>query len=172
MERKCKKCGTEIKWYNGSWNKNLCNKCFSKPVNDIFKGLFGVVILAVVIIVIFSSGGDSDKTPNNSDKQISVLSINAEQLMQDYTSNPISADEKYQDKIVSVGGMIYEVGQDWSGGNYVMLRKEYEYNGVQCEFETESDLINLHKGQYIVLQGKVIGFTEGIILIDDCSIKK
>jgi hypothetical protein len=55
---KCEKCGTEIKWYNKSWNSKLCKKCFSKPVNDVFKGLFGLLFLVIIIVVIhsFSSG--------------------------------------------------------------------------------------------------------------------
>jgi hypothetical protein len=137
------------------------------------------VILGVMVLGIMGGSlnktspisGNSDKTSDtNQQIETSILHVNAEQLIQDYLSNQISADEKYQDKIVSVSGTIYEVGQDWSGGNYIMLRNDYEYNGVQCEFKTKDELMNLYKGEYITLKGKVIGFTKGLVLIDDCSV--
>ncbi len=166
-ENKCEKCGKELKWYNKSWNGRLCTKCSSKPI----KNIVGGIILGIILIFIFS-GGNSNNTSDSTGQQIQnpAISINAEQLIQDYVSNQINADEKYQNKIVLVDGMIYEVGQDWSGGNYVMLRNDYEYNGVQCEFKTKDALMNLYKGQYITLKGKVIGFTKGLVLIDGCSV--
>lgn len=126
--------------------------------------ILGIIILSMI-------GSNSTKTSKD-DQQIEtpVLSVNAERLIQDYVSNQINADEKYQNKRVKIDGTIYEVGQDWSGGNYVMLREEYDYNGIQCEFKTKDELMNLYKGQYIILKGKVLGFTKGIILIEDCSI--
>lgn len=142
-----------------------------KPLTGALIGLvFGLGIIVIASILVFLSHNNSNNTTGNSQVEIPPINVNAEQLIQDYTSNQISANEKYQNKIVLVDGMIYEVGQDWSGGNYVMLRNDYEYNGVQCEFKTKDALMNLYKGQYITLKGKVIGFTKGLVLIDSCSV--
>ena len=68
MEKKCKKCGTKIGLFNKSFKKDICNKCFSKPVNDFFKGAFGIIILIIFIIFLFSPGGDSNNSNSIKEK--------------------------------------------------------------------------------------------------------
>jgi len=141
-----------------------------KEKEQSIKAIAFVIIFGFILLLFFGVFNSDKASENNQQIETPSLSVNAGQLIQDYLSNQINANEKYQNKIISIGGIIYEVGEDWSGGNYVMLRKEYEYNGVQCEFDTPEELTNLHKGQYITLKGKVIGFTNGLVLIDDCSV--
>ena len=141
-----------------------------KEKEQSIKGIAFIFIFIFIFLWLSGTFNSNKTSKNNLQIETPSLSVNAEQLIQDYLSNQISANEKYQNKIASVGGIIYEVGEDWSGGNYVILRKEYEYNGVQCEFNTPEELTNLHKGQYITLKGKIIGFTNGLVLIDDCSV--
>ena len=59
--KKCKECGIKIGFFNESFKKDTCNKCFAKPVNDLFKALFGLILFIIIIWVIFIPSGDSSQ---------------------------------------------------------------------------------------------------------------
>ncbi len=169
-ERKCEKCGKELKWYNQSWNGRICNKCFQEPINAVLKIIIGGIILGIFLIWLFSSHGSTNSDNTNQQTQTPVLSVTDDQIMQDYASNEINANAKYQNNIILVSGTIYEVAQDWDGGYHVTLREQYDYNGVECFFKSNTELMNLHKGEMITLRGQVSGFISGMVGINDCSV--
>jgi hypothetical protein len=128
---------------------------------------FVVLILALMSIAAFVAC-ETDEEVQGEIRQAeesgaaTVISVNAATLMAAYDANEISASAKYEDKIVSVTGVVNEIAEDFLGDAYVTLGSgaQFEFTGVQCYFadSNRADLANLSKGQQATLKGIVKGF--------------
>lgn len=136
------------------------------------KQIISITALCCFGIIAYGSSDDAaqEKKVKKEDKIESVLEVNAEQIALDYENNEIAADEKYEDKIITVNGVVGEVNKDILG-NYSL---ELEIPTLQmfiCKFseDKKEKLAKLTKGQKVKVQGK---FSKTIYLdMDDCDIK-
>jgi len=107
------------------------------------------------------------------EEEIEVIEISATQLSKEYDENKVAADSKYKDELLKISGTIDDIGKDIAGTPYVSLEgREYSLFGVQCMFnrDKEEDLIELRKGQKIILKGEVSSEMIGNIIVKDCEI--
>ena len=90
---------------------------------------------------------------------LAVLKIGAEQLRAEYEENEVAADEKYEDKILYVNGVIDDIGKDILDTPYITLNDGTTFNSVQCMFKKADEpiLAGLKKGQEITVRGKCEG---------------
>jgi hypothetical protein len=100
------------------------------------------------------------------------IKINAKDLYKAYENNEIAAGQKYQGKIVEVQGTISTIGKDIMGSPYVGLKTSNVIGLIQCltADSENSRVAELNKGQSVTVVGKVIGFTFGMLEIDNCVI--
>jgi len=101
--------------------------------------------------------------------------VTAEQLLADYESNELKADQLYKYKLVEITGIVGDIGKDILDDPYLTLTNgdEYAIISVQCYFKNadeEAKAIDLAKGDQTTVLGTVDGSSFNIV-VNDCVIK-
>lgn len=129
--------------------------------------IIAIIAIAVIISLISPGGKTEESSPTVTSTPIRIT---AGELYSAYDENEVSADAKYEDKILKVQGVVKSVGKDIIDTAYVVLTTgaEHEMWGVQCMFDTEyeSQLAQLSKGQVITIQGRCSGYLINVLLRD------
>jgi hypothetical protein len=126
------------------------------------------VILTGIILGLFlftACGGKTTTAPNPTEP----IDITAAQLYKEYTESVTAADKQYQDKTLSVAGVVKEIGKDQSGTPSLLITGSTDdTNGVYCLFNADYDtvLAKLTIGQKVTITGVGAGFAKNVIL--DC----
>lgn len=122
-----------------------------------------------------ASTSGSTQTPAVVEPPKPVINVTAVKLYNDYKANEVAADATYKGNVVRVSGTVETIGKDILSNPYVTLKADqYGYNTVQCLFSRQDEplLAQLTKGNSIVLQGTVSGYTILSPMVDDCQIVK
>ena len=109
----------------------------------------------------------------NSETVLAVMKMSAYELRAEYKENEVAADEKYEDKIIYVEGIIKDIGKDVLDTAYITLDDGTIINSVQCMFKKadESIVAGLKKGQEVTVRGECEGeIIFGNILLRGSSI--
>jgi uncharacterized protein (DUF1330 family) len=168
--QKCKECGKEV-----SKKAKECPHC-GAPVRKqvgIVTIMFAIII-AVVMYNVFS--GQTQKLARVEKERVEHIGpsiyVSAYQLYNEYESNEIAADEKYKGKLISVGGLIDDIGKDIRDQMYITLKTDSSINSVQCFFKEENKavLANLQKDSRVRVIGRCDG-KFGNVIFKDCTIK-
>ena len=95
----------------------------------------------------------------NSETVLAVLKINAYELRAEYEANEVAADEKYEDKIAYVEGVIDGFGKTIGDYPYIILDDGVYFVSVQCIFQKEhtSAIAALKEGQEVTIRGELSG---------------
>lgn len=94
-----------------------------------------------------------------------AILVSAEQMARDYQANEITAQRKYEGKVLEVTGRISTIR---SGSTGRFASKPILMLGViRCEFTSAAQLESLSAGQVVTVRGKCIGRRE----LAYCSIK-
>lgn len=118
--------------------------------------LTGIIIAAGVIIYLFNM-------PHRDVQAASAdYSINAEEIVNEYLTDALVANEKYLDaegesKILAVNGMVYEITEDYNGDKVILLKSDNMQAGVSCTFtpETNAQAANLIVGDQVIIKGVI-----------------
>ncbi len=120
-----------------------------------------VVVLSLPLLTVALSCTVSQEEAEQADTEISDAPIDvrvtAYHLSEDYKSNELAANQKYDDKVLAVTGTIEEI----SGGNdgaalYVDLETgDFSFVSVRCPFSDDrlGELLTLAKGDEVTLRG-------------------
>jgi hypothetical protein len=135
----------------------------------------GELISGLVSLIFFAWLGWTffgDKLTTGSDQTRSVdisnpeYVVNYKSLADEFESNSVSAESKYEGKVIAVDGPIHSVDKDFSGDPYLTLSGEYDLAIIRCEIGKDgtSSVVNLRKGQYVRIMGLVSGTDMGVSL--------
>jgi len=133
------------------------------------------ISLMVGLVGVISCGGETVTPPSGGTTpppEEIVVEVTAQELYSDYEANEVAADQKYEDKILQVDGVIISIGKDITDTPYVVLGKgeDFELGGVQCFFNDEDVVAQLSKGQIATVKGKCTGYLWNV-LVEDCSLE-
>lgn len=105
-------------------------------------------------------------------EELEAIKINAKALYEAYQKNEIAADEQYKNKRLEVSGVVYSIGKDLLGSEYVALKTNDFIMGIQCMLEDSAvqKAAGLNKGQAVVVVGTGAG-KMGNVLLRDCVIR-
>jgi len=88
--------------------------------------------------------------------------LQAGYLIEEYLSDPLSANEKYLDesgksRILEISGQVASITSDFNDQKVVLLKSPENKAGVSCTFthDTNDSLHGIHEGQYIVVKGVI-----------------
>ena len=100
-----------------------------------------------------------------------LIEIGAGQLYQEYKTNEIAADLKYEGKFLKVHGIVRSIGEDIMGTPYVVIvGNEGDVWGVQCmcpdTHAYRQELAKLSPGQEACATGKCKGHLIGNVLLE------
>lgn len=95
----------------------------------------------------------------------SQLQLQSVELYWEYEMNSIAADVKYKGKVLSVTGVIMDIGRDIYGHAYILLFGNPPF-GVQCFFpkHNESMIAQLTIGEEVTVLGVCDGYIVNVIL--------
>lgn len=95
----------------------------------------------------------------------SGMSVTADQLVAEYSSNEVAADRKYKGETVTVRGIVESVTKDIVGTPNILLKTD-GFRGVACEFRNsdESKLAEVQQGSYVAVRCKCDGLLGNINL--------
>lgn len=87
------------------------------------------------------------------------FSVNATELINEFVSSEEAANKKYQNKILSVKGMIKHVE---SAQRTIVLGDTSDMSGVRCVIDStaSSTIGSLQKGAVITIKGAITGFNK------------
>lgn len=142
-----------------------------------------VVAIAIIAGAIAGSAGEKDEkaeepetqeqasdTPAVSEPQEPEYSLTVDQLCGEYEANEIAADEKYEDKVIELTGVVDDVGTEIMGSGFIMLAGDGFGNQAQCVMVNKDEAASVTKGQTITLQGKIQG-KMGWVILEECTLK-
>ena len=105
-------------------------------------------------------------------ERLVVIRVKMRDLLEDYRSNELAADEIYKDHKVEFAGKVVEVGT--SRGLHLMLRSPNRSHPltVRCGFvgSKRDELMALRQGQTVTVQGDPQGKRGDIIHVHYCSL--
>jgi hypothetical protein len=130
-------------------------------------------LAALFVFALLGFGSvDTDSDTKKVKSQPSSYSLDANQLFRDYKANEVAADDKYKGQVVTVSGVIQNIGKDITGNAYVVIGGEGFLDGVQCTFTRgeQSSVARLSKGQFVTVKGEVTG-KMGNVLMNKCSLQ-
>jgi len=141
-----------------------------------------VWVLAVVVIVgISQTGKKGEDAPSSSSstnatasaaekrQEIPTIKVSATDLYAEYMANEVTANDRYEDKMLEITGEVRNVDQTL--GSYYAHLKGDGFGSVSCKLEDKSDAASLSAGQTITFIGKGDGKL-GFPRVTDCRIKK
>lgn len=106
-------------------------------------------------------------------KRTNVNRVGISQILNEYKSNEVAADEKYKDRKVQVTGIINSIGKDLLGTMYVTLGtgQQFELYFFQAMFDDEykSQIVSLRKGDKITVVCRVTGLIINV-LAEECEL--
>ncbi len=135
-----------------------------------------VVVAFLIIIGAVSGGSQNNNTPamvSSQQANPQPIDVSAAQLIADYGSNQVAADNKYKGPVLQVNGLLDSVNKDILGNPYIVIKASLDsFNSVQCAFAQgqESQLSALQHGDQIVVQGEINNYILGSPMLSNCSL--
>lgn len=187
---KCKICGAEI-----AKTAKTCPNCGANQHKGATVAFVVIVIVTIILVISVLSGGEgedntgvadsqqgnsstisesSNEAANDAEEEMEVISVTAEDLYSAYEENSVNADNLYKGNIVSVTGVVSNIGQD------IITKKpcvsldsgdEFGLYPVQCFFSDSSDaLANLRDGDIVTIVGKCTGYSVTNVQLTNCEL--
>jgi hypothetical protein len=133
--------------------------------NKNVKKLIGILFIIALSSLIIGYKIYNKPHVNVAEKSVDIT-ITANILLADFSSDETKANAKYLDKIIAVKGMVTEV--EFNGEKAaISLQTSDDFGSVIC-YLTEEDSKNsaqIKEGQTIVLKGICTGFLMDVILV-------
>jgi hypothetical protein len=109
-------------------------------------------------------------------------SVKAGQLVIEYLSDPVTANNKYLEqngdsRILEVSGEVAAISEDYNNQKVVLLKSKNDKAGVSCTFTHETnDAVNgISEGNYIVVKGVIragASFDEDLQMYENVILEK
>lgn len=101
-----------------------------------------------------------DESVKKENKEIEYITVSAEDLINEYEANELKADEKYLNKYLIVKGYVSNISKVLGSTSVTIgTGEDFEVTAISCSFskENEDQVIELEKGQEIIIHGKCNG---------------
>jgi len=126
------------------------------------KIIIGILVLG--IIGAFIAYKMYNKPHVNVEEASADISITADKILNDFSSDENSANLKYLDKIIEVKGAISEINIE---KGIITIETNDDFGSVLCHLSEEASrkIGGLQQGQIIVVKGICTGFLMDVILV-------
>lgn len=94
------------------------------------------------------------------------VTISANKIMQDFSSDENTANSNYLDKIILVNGIVSETKIENKIG-IITLKTDDDFGSVQCHLSEEAtkEISTLKQGETIIVKGICTGYLMDVILV-------
>jgi hypothetical protein len=114
-------------------------------------------IVAVIIIAGFYGWYQYNRTVDHLGEVPADYSVSADALIGEYTGNETAADKKYQNRILSVKGMIKKI-EDADSTSIIILGDTTDMSSVRCIMDNGAKTNALQRGGVVTIKGAITGF--------------
>jgi hypothetical protein len=116
-------------------------------------------IVVIILVAAFYGWYQYNRTVQELSGVEADYSVNATELINEFVSNEDSANKKYQNKILSVKGMIKNIE---SGESTIVLGDTSDMSGVRCVLDSSEHATtgSLQRGAVITVKGAITGFNK------------
>lgn len=168
--KKCKSCQTEI-----DSKAKKCPHCQADQRIWFAKHKILTVIIVIIVFAIIGnmSGGkkgSSSITNNNDTKTIQTpTTITAKELADDFEANQVSAEAKWDGKLVEFSAKITNI-TDYGLSFSDVASKEFSMTQIACRVIDKQQLMPLKNGQTVKVKGIVGKQSIGVIEVSNCEV--
>jgi hypothetical protein len=126
------------------------------------KIIIGILVLG--IIGVFIAYKMYNKPHVNVEETSADISITADKILNDFSSDENLANLKYLDKIIEVKGVVSEINIE---KGIITIETNDDFGSVLCHLSEEASrkVSGLQEGQIIVVKGICTGFLMDVILV-------
>ena len=116
-------------------------------------------IVAIIIIGALYIWREFNRTVEHLNNIPADYSVNAISLINEYAGNESAADKKYQNKILSVNGIVKKV-EDTDTTSIVILGDTTDMSSVRCIMDDshQQQAGSLQRGKVVTIKGALTGF--------------
>ena len=126
------------------------------------KIIIGILVLGIIgAFIVYKT---YNKPHVNVEEASADISITADKILNDFSSDENSANLKYLDKIIEVKGVISEINIE---KGIITIETNDDFGSVLCHLSEEASrkISGLQEGQIIVVKGICTGFLMDVILV-------
>ena len=126
------------------------------------KIIIGILVLGIIgAFIVYKT---YNKPHVNVEEASADISITADKILNDFSSDENSANLKYLDKIIQVNGVISEINIE---KGIITIETNDDFGNVICHLSEEASrkISGLQEGQIIVVKGICTGFLMDVILV-------
>lgn len=98
------------------------------------------------------------------------VSVTAEQIFTDFSTNEAVANHKYLNKAIEVSGEVAEVKKNQDSSTVVVLKTTDPIFGVNCTFKQDPG--NIQPGNKITFKGICTGFISDVVINEGVLVRK
>lgn len=122
--------------------------------------IIGGIVLVIIITALYAWHEYNRTIPGLADVQADY-SVNATALINEFTTNETTANEKYLNKILSVKGLVKKIEHNGPSG-IVVLGDTTDMSSVRCLLDSAATAAAsaLQPGQAVTVKGAVTGFNK------------
>jgi len=133
-----------------------------------FKPILSILTIAIFTFMAVASGDDAEEVASSE----AEFKVTAAEIVDEYESNEVAAQQKYGDKIVEITGIVDDIGLDIMDDPYITIGSggDWEVVQVQAMLAEGVDAASVESGSEITIKGKVSSKMMNI-LVDGCIIK-
>lgn len=142
-----------------SWNKKQ-----KRAKLALILSIIGIVISSIILITTFDPSQFSTDTTSKK----SNMFTDADELVADFLNNPLSAKQRYLNRVVEVEGPIVYITDEF--GFPSVSIGSVVFQAVMCAPNDKSSVYDLNTGDYIYVTGTITGLIGQNILLEDCFI--
>lgn len=155
--KSCKECGAQI-----SSSAKSCPQCgISSPVGGLSSTATWALIL-ITLCVVVATFGEKNRAQQAKAPAIEITAI---QLYDDYQKNEVAADQRYKNRVVTVGGKIVDIRKSL-GDPVVNLATGPFSMQVMVSFNGgghDNFVAGLNRGEQLTITGICTGMTLGMV---------
>jgi len=140
------------------------------------KSWFGRHKIISAVLILFVIAGIGSAMSSKDDVKVEdlpVIQVSAVDLYNEYAANEIAAEEKYNNSMVEVTGVLDSIAIDLMDNMYVTLQTNQLLSSVQCYLkDTETEKAStLTAGQTVTLSGEPDGMIITNVQLKNCIIQ-
>lgn len=171
--KKCKSCQSEI-----DSKATKCPHCQADQRGWFRKHPFLTVVLVIILVGAISSGSGNKNTSTTSNGKTAQtetkvaptpMAITARQLADDFDDNQVSAEAKWDGKLVEFSAKISNItdrGLSFSS----VASKEFSMAQISCQVTDKQQIMSLTNGQTIKVRGVIGKQMIGVIDMTNCEV--
>ena len=124
-----------------------------------------ISILVLVLLGVFVAYKMYNKPHVNVTDENADITLSANRILTDFSSDETQANTKYLEKIIQVKGVVAKVENE-NGKGIITLQTNDDFGSVICHLTPEeSNNLTIEAGQQITLKGICTGFLMDVILV-------